>query len=242
MDIQKPNDIFAAYLQKPDINIFDLSKSNISSTNTQLLSQDDYKKSPTIQKMFSDTNGNFDTSKFNEAYIKAADLYKNLDSVHSLSKAIEYDPTDFTAPVGSKKIDVRPTITGDFNPFKNLYSRTGINSIDQSDLSIRELAQQGNIYDWDKKEWLNKSANDLNIFDKFLGKTLVYAQYDEDTKDPLTGVEHKKGDWKLDNSGNLFVETLGNRELYGKQIVNPMDIITTDGSAINKIDFFDSDG
>lgn len=30
--------------------------------------------------------------------------------------------------------------------------------------------------------------------------------------------------------------------MYGKQIVNPLDVLTKEGSSINKIDFFDSDG
>lgn len=53
---------------------------------------------------------------------------------------------------------------------------------------------------------------------------------------------HKKGDWKFNNEGNLYIETLGNREIYGKQVVNPLDLLTDDTSAINKVDFFDSDG
>lgn len=30
--------------------------------------------------------------------------------------------------------------------------------------------------------------------------------------------------------------------MYNKQIVNPMDMLTVDGSAFNNVDFFDSDG
>lgn len=40
----------------------------------------------------------------------------------------------------------------------------------------------------------------------------------------------------------MYVETLGDREIYGRQVVNPSDILTTDGSVFNKFDFFDSDG
>jgi hypothetical protein len=38
------------------------------------------------------------------------------------------------------------------------------------------------------------------------------------------------------------METLGDREIYGKQILSPLDILSKDGSFLNKIDFFDSDG
>jgi hypothetical protein len=34
---------------------------------------------------------------------------------------------------------------------------------------------------------------------------------------------------------------LGKREIYGKQVVSPMDLLTTDGSLANKFDFLDSD-
>ena len=82
--------------------------------------------------------------------------------------------------------------------------------------------------------------------DKLFGSTLVYAQWDEDgmhtDSDSKRLVNHKKGDWKLDDDGNLFIEKLGQREVYGKQVVNPMDILTTDGSFANKFDVFNSDG
>ena len=75
---------------------------------------------------------------------------------------------------------------------------------------------------------------------------MVYATWDEDgvTIDPITNrqISHKKGDWKISPDGNLYIETLGGREVYGKQVVNPLDVLTKEGTAINKVDFFDSDG
>lgn len=245
-EINKPNDIFAAILQKPNADIYDLAASNMTPANTQLLTIDDYKKSSKVQQMFTDDKGVFDDMKFKQAYASAAKLYNDLDTDNTLAKSLEYDPLDFTAPVDAKTIDVRPIATKEFNPFKTLYGRTGVYSVDQSDLSLRELAQQGKVFDTKENKWLDKSANELGLFDSFFGDTLVYAQWDEDGYeiDPISKqkVAHKKGDWKFDNTGSLYVETLGDREVYGKQIVNPLDIMTTEGSAINKIDFFDSDG
>lgn len=235
MEIQKPNDIFTAVLMKPDVNEFDLTKSNVLPDNTQLLAPEDYKKLPKVQELFTNpTNGKFDDIKFNTDYSKAAQLYTDMASNKTLFKALEYDPMDFTAPIGSKKIDVRPTITKDINPFKELYSRTGINSIDESDLSMRELAQQGKVFDTTNNKWLDKSASDLGLFGSLFGDTMVYAQWDKDgdTKDPISGrtVKHKKGEWKYDEDGSLYVETLGGREIYGKQVVNPTDLITKEGT------------
>ena len=246
MEIQKPNDMFVAVIQKPDLNVFDLSKSDILPDNTQLLSLDKYKTLDKVQSLFKTESGAFDEGAFTAAYAKAATLYQELSSDKSLASALEYDPMDFTAPKNAKKMDVNPIAKVDYNPFKSLYSQTGVNSIDSSDLSLRELAQQNKIFDVSTNKWLDKSANDLGLFGSLFGETLVYAQWDSDGQslDPVTKrlVSHKKGDWKINEDGNLYIETLGNREIYGKQIVNPKDLLTTDGSSFNKIDFFDSDG
>lgn len=246
MDIKKPNDIFVAVLEKPDVNTFDLAKSNFIPDNTQLLSEDEYKQSDNVKKMFTDETGTFNENMFKQAYSKAALLYNDLDNDTILANALEWDPYDFTAPKDSKKVDVAPTILKDVNPFKNTYSRTGINSVDVSDLSFRELAQEAKIFDVEQNKWLDKSANDLGLLGSWFTDTLVYAQWDEDGEafDPFTGrvKKHKKGDWKFNEDGNLYIETLGSREIFGKQIVNPTDLITTEGSWFNKMDFFDSDG
>ena len=245
MDIQKPNDIFAAVLQKDDLNLFDVAKSKMDLTNTQLLSPKEYKDLDKVQKMFS-TSGAFDESAFNTAYLKAAYVMQDLSLGKTIENLVEYDPTDFGAPKGSKKIDVRPIASADFNPEKNKYSWTGVNTIDSSGLSRRELAQQGKVFDLKNNKWLDKSASDLNIFQKFFGDTLVYAQWDEDgiSIDPISGTEvaHKKGDWKYDEDGSYYTEFLGGREAYNKQIVNPMDLLTKEDTWLNRVDFFDSDG
>lgn len=246
MEIQKPNDMFVAVIQKPDLNVFDLSKSDIIPDNTQLLSIDKYKNLDKVQNLFKTESGAFDEGAFTSAYAKAASLYQELSSDKSLASALEYDPMDFTAPKDAKKIEVNPIAKVDYNPFKNKYSQTGVNSIDSSELSLRELAQQNKIFDTSTNKWLDKSANDLGLFGSLFGETLVYAQWDTDGQslDPVTKrlISHNKGDWKINEDGNLYIETLGNREIYGKQIVNPTDLLTTDGSDFNKIDFFDSDG
>lgn len=245
-NIIKPNDMFAAVMQVPDANVYDLVNSNILLDNTQLLDKDFYKTSKLVQETFKTEDGKFDDILFENTYNRALSLYNDLSEDQIIANTLEWDPYDFTAPVGSRKYNVTATISKDFNPYKNLYSRESIGSITPSKLSLREIAQQGKIFDTETKTWSEKSLNDISLFDKFFGDTLVYAQWDEDTQevDELTGriVQHKKGDWKFDSDGNLFIEKLGNREIHGKQIVNPMDVITTDGSAFNKVDFFDSDG
>jgi len=79
-----------------------------------------------------------------------------------------------------------------------------------------------------------------------LNEPLVLATYDsdEDSINPITGQleHHKKGEKKLNAAGEYYLETLGGRSLIGKNVLSMGDIITSDTSAINKYDFFDSDG
>ena len=118
--------------------------------------------------------------------------------------------------------------------------------MDESPLSLREIAQLNKVYDPETDTWSETAATDFSLLNKFFGDTLVYAQWDDDGThtDVATGrlVQHSKGDWKIDEGGDLFLEKLGSREVYGKQVVNPYDILTVDGSTMDKFNFMDSDG
>lgn len=248
MEITKPNDILVATLNNPNSSPYDFMTEDITPDNTSLFTKDEYKSTDYVKKTFTDKDGKFDDTKFNEMYNKAAAYYKAISDDKFLKDltTLEYSPFDITRPVNAKTFDTEVVFDLDFNPFKELYSRRGINSIEDNPLSLRELAQQGKIYDPSTNTWSETSANDLGIFDKWFGDTLVYGQWDADGihKDPRTGysVQHKKGEWKYDDNGNLFLEKLGDREVYGKQVVNPMDILTDDGSLANKyIDIWDAD-
>ena len=74
---------------------------------------------------------------------------------------------------------------------------------------------------------------------------MVLAVWDEDGEheDPVTGEikQHAKGDRKLDENGKYYYETLNGRSLSGKEVLSGFDTLTVDGTALNKIDFFDSD-
>jgi hypothetical protein len=74
---------------------------------------------------------------------------------------------------------------------------------------------------------------------------LVMAQWEEDGEhiDPITGITktHKAGDYKLNEKGTYYYETLDNRSPIGKEVLSVFDTLTVDGEGINKYDFFDSD-
>jgi hypothetical protein len=96
--------------------------------------------------------------------------------------------------------------------------------------------------DWSKAKW-HDAPNDSWFTD--FTDTRVLAQWESDGEhiDPITGetVKHSKGQLKLNEEGTYFYENLDGRDIYGKQVLNKMNTLTTDGSFWNKYDFFDSD-
>ena len=246
MELNKPNDMFVTSILTPDVKVLDLLSSEITSDNTSFFNKEQYKDTKFVKEAFKNEEGNFDELKFNDAYTKAAELFEELSSDNFLKNNLEWDAFDLTKPTDAKVKQNDLKIEQDLNPYKSLYGRTSLNSVDAGDLTIRELAQQSKIFDTKSGKFEEKSANDLGLFGSWFNDTLVYAQYEDDDyhEDLITGrkVSHKKGEYKLNDEGSFYVETLGGRNIAGKQVVNPTDLITTDGSAFNKIDFFDSDG
>lgn len=247
MEITKPNDLFVASLNNPQATTYDLMSANLTPDNTSLYTKDEYKGTKFVQDRFKNDKGQFDDVAFDSFYNKVSNQYKEMtdDTFLKGLDTIKYSPFDITRPKGADTYKVSVEFSKDYNPYKQTYSRTGINSIEDGNLTLRELAQKSKVYDPEADTWSVESANDMNLLNKFFGDTLVYAQYDDDGihQDLETGrsITHKKGDWKINNDGNLFLEKLGNREIYGKQVVNPSDMLTTDGSFVNKLDIWDSD-
>lgn len=252
MEIKKPNDIFVSIIDNPQATTYDLMSNGFNGENTSLYSKDEYKQSKFIQETFKTEDGKFDDQRFNQAYELAQQKYVSVTDKEYVDKftkeldQMEYSPFDITRPKFAKTFNVSATFQQDSNPFKQLKGWTGMGSIDDNPLSLREIAQQSKVFDPLTNTWSEKSLNDLNIFDKIFGDTLVYAQYDEDTEvfDPNTGqkVMKRKGDWKVNDNGEIYTEKLAGREVFGKQVVNPMDVLTTDGSIIDQYNFLDSDG
>jgi hypothetical protein len=149
MEILKPNDIFVASLNNPKSTTYDFMSAQLNPNNTSLFSKDQYKESKFVQDTFKDDKGQFDEIAFNNAYDIAASHYKEMSDETYLSELTEavYSPFDISRPIGSKTFDTSVEYTKDFNPFKQLYSRTGVNSVDDNGLSLRELAQQNKIFD-----------------------------------------------------------------------------------------------
>ena len=244
--LQKPNDIFIATLSKPDATVADLLKNNITADNTSFLTMEEYMETPFVKKSKRyNENGVFKEDVFKQDYILAAQKFLELTdekALDNIRKSLKYSPTSMQAPIESERYDPSATYSKIFNPRQQQVGIRDINYIEDPTKTNEELAQSHKIWDTKNNTWMDKTPETMSIFDKTFGQTLVYATYDEDTYDPKTGRIHRKGEWKTDENGEYYTETLEDRQLLDKQVVKLNDILTKENSAINKIDVFDSDG
>lgn len=243
--LTKPNDILVATLKDPNISTVDLLRNNINADNTSFLSLEEYKNTPLVQKAFTNDKGVFNESEFEAAYTLAAFKYQDLsnsDAFKNWDKELEYSATSIYRPQDSKVRDNSYKLTRLSNPLGESYGVEGINKKGAPKYTEEEAAQRNKIYDPRTDTWLNETPESLSLLDKVFGKTLIYAKYDQDTIDQITGEVHYKGERKKDDFGNYYTQILDDEELLDKEVVHLSDILTKEDSWLNKVDFFDSDG
>ena len=251
MEETKRNDFFATLINNPDLTIKDLKDNDITPDNSSLLSKDEYKNMEAVKNCseFLDDNGKFDDNKFDEYYKSAQILYNNYDQVEllqKLSKEQLYDPHMWYAPDTAKYKEVNPVVQVNDTTTNDAYGISFLpeTTRNQNNFSIREIAQTQKVYNTETGEWEDWTPNDkAGLFKRLTIPTLVLAQWDEDGEHEENGisVQHKAGDLKLNDEYKPYYETLGNRDVYGKDVLHNSDILTVDGSKWNKFDFFDSD-
>lgn len=243
----KKNDWFATLLFQPNMTLQDFANNDITPENTSLNSRDYYKTIPQVTEAFT-KDGKFDETKFNNFYQSALDVYNtysNSEFENKLLETFEYDPFDYFAPAGSKVKDNLPEIKKVPNPERRSSGLENLFGKGQQTMSVREIAQQNKVFNYETQKFEDWSPNEKGGFWKALHRpTLVLATWDEDGEHTVDNriIQHKKGDLKFNSEGDTYYETLGDREIYGKQVLGIEDTLTTDGSAWNKYDFFDSDG
>lgn len=251
------NDMILNMLANDSFTVSDFKAVGLTADNTNLESEERYLNSQMIQEnqLFKDNKGDFSKDKFHQYYLYATDFYNKLADdtyIEDLSKNTFYSKDNLFAPEGSKKIDDAPQFITMPNPFLQNQSLTRVGKQGDRTLSISEIAQTQKIYDSKTQTFSNESVNDRALGSdawKWLGdlfsEPLVIAQWDEDGEhiDLLSGEKrtHKKGDYKYNENGTFYYETLNGRDVYGKQVLNKMNTLTVDGSSWNKYDFFDSD-
>lgn len=250
----KEFDYLLSSINNPDFTSGDFKNiGGMSLDNTQFLDKDYYKNRPSIRnnQNFLDNQGNFSEQKFDDFYNKVADSFRSF-STESAIDDYEYSIWDPARPDNAKVKDINFKIETINNPDHIKIGVSGINTVTLSDKSKRQLAQNSKIYDPATATYLNKSVNDISLFNNpfeyvksLFDDPLVYATYDEDTveTDPLTGnkVKHYKGEYKLNEDGEYYTEKANGRNLRGKTVVSASDYLTDDNSLLHKADFMASD-
>jgi hypothetical protein len=83
-------------------------------------------------------------------------------------------------------------------------------------------------------------SNPVKFIKSLFEDPLVLAVYDKDEIDKF-GIKHKKGEKKLNDQGTYYYEKLNGRSPMNREVLSLGDILTKEDSALNKIDFMDSD-
>lgn len=249
-DINKA-DWLKAGLLSPNNTLGDFKLEGLTPQNTQLLSPEEYKEKDFIKETFVDAEGKFNNKMFETYYEQQKETYNNFakdeydDKVLNSDYFAEYDPF---APKDAKR---GPTtgfkVKKIHNPLGNSMGTDTYGTISSPEFSIREIAQTQKIFNPISGEYENQTPNDKGFWKTLFGKdTLVLSQWDTDGEhyDPISerNVKHKAGDLRFNEFGKPQYEVLGDRPAYGKNVLSPWMVSTTDGSFANKFDFMDSDG
>ena len=251
-------------LANPHMSIEDFQKVGLSINNTSLEDENVYKNSKIIQEnpLFQNEDGQFDEAKFHQAYIGASyglqDLAKqNQDFKPVYSKYNIFAPTDQVDWMGDK-----PELVKVANPDRITKSMITLGQNGSREYTPSEIAQSQKVWDSEKQEWMDTPENMFSFgklfsdiggfFHDNFDSTKVLATYDEDVdingkKRGEVGfnenlIEHTKGEYMLNDNGTYYYRTLKKGEnIYDKQVLHYSDILTREGSALNSIDFLDSD-
>lgn len=244
----KENDYLLNRMSNDNFTNLDFVNVGLNGDNTSLESKETYEKLAYVQnnEMFQ-TDGKFNQQKFDDFYKETLAGYNqltNLDTAKVVASQLSYFKGDIFAPLEQRDFSPQFIIEKTYrNPDRQKISNWGFNSKSDPTKSAREIGQTQLTYDYVTEEWVD-SPNDDGFFGNFFD-TKVLATYDSDGThiDPITGeeIKHKKGQKKLNENGTYYYETLGDRDIYGKEVLSKFDVLTTDGSVWNEYDFFDSD-
>lgn len=247
----KQNDLMLNILENPSFSISDFQNVGLNADNTSLESESTYASSPIIQNnpLFQTPTGQFDNAKFHQTYLGAQQAYNYLATEPNKDFTPVFSKYNIFAPMEQRNWNPEFKVTKVSNPDLITKGLIRIGENGPREKSREEIAQTQKVFDVTTGQWLDAPNDD---FFGQLSDTRILAQYDKDVD--VNGIErgqkgfdenrieHVAGEYKLNENGTYYYETAGGRNIYGKQVLHMSDILTTDGSAMNAIDFFDSDG
>lgn len=235
-------------LANPTYDVQDLvTMGNVSTDNTQFLSKETYMNSQFIKDAFSDDEGNFLKDDFEKFYTQLATKWNSLQE-QTYEQGLELDPfdTSLTRP-GHRQAKLNISLSENFNPDRIQIGVEGFLTMSDPTKSRAEIGQSNFIYDTENQKFKTETPEDYALFNNpikwfkdLLSEPLVLAKYEEDTIDE-NGEFHQKGEYKLNQFGTYYYETLNGRSPIGREILSIGDVLTKEDSLLNKIDFFDSD-
>lgn len=245
----KQNDWLIANLVSPNNSLGDFSQEGLTANNTQLLNKDKYMKNEKIQQHFMNNEGKFDQKQFDQFYDLAVASYNEFATEDYDKSVLNNDYVSrnsiFVTDPSIRRIKNPVSFNKEVNPFEEVKGILGFTQTSESPLSVREIAQKQKIFNPVTGKYETYSPNDKGFLSTFFDKPVALATYGEDTKvfDKNLGreVTYKKGQLKLNDENKPFYEYLNGKEPYGKDVLSAWDVLTVDGSAMNKWDFMDSD-
>lgn len=245
-------DLFYDLLANPQLSLGDLEAVGHSTENSRLFSKDFYKNNEKVRNEFTKDDGTFDDKAFDQAYSVASyywngmtngDYNKNLIQYTSFDKNNIFADPKLRTLNDSPKLIKAPNVTGDTWGISEMgKSASGGKSVEEIAQAEKILlnpteVEQGADPIWGEspnEEWWTKPFS-----------TRVLAKYDSAGfhKDAITGenVWHEKDELKINSNGTYFYEDLDGRDIYGRQVLNKYNTLTTDGSWWNQYDFLDQD-
>ena len=250
---KRQNDIMMAMIANPNATIANFVEAGYTPENTSLQDISVYEGNSWVQDHYRNTQGEFDQKKFSKDYEKAKIAYNYLaDTSYDdiIKKQTIYHRDNIFVNPDKRYNKKNFEFIKIANPNEQTFGIQELGKVGERTKSIDELAQSHKVLlnpnsagdNLENAEW-GDAPNDS--FFKYFPTTLVLAQYDSNGthKDPITGeiVKHNKGDLKLNKEGQFYYEKLDGRDVYGRRVLNKMNVITTDGSFANKFDPFDSD-
>lgn len=250
---RREHDIMMDMIANQGMSFDNLVTVGLNANNTSLQDKSTYENNEWVREHFKDQYGEFDKTQFEAFYNNAKVYYNALASANydeSMKRQATYHRDNIFAPIEQRRKGPDFMEFQMANPYQTTSSIYELGRVGERTKSIDEIAQANKVLlnpttageNLENAQW-GDTPNDS--FWGYFTDTLVMAQYDQDGThiDPFTGeqVEHKAGDLKLDNTGNFYYEKLDGRDIYGRRVLNKMNVLTTDGSFWNKYDFFDSD-
>lgn len=248
MDKELKNDWLIANMKSPKSTIGDFIQMGLSNDNTELLSKESYLNNDQIKSTFTNNTGDFDEEGFSNFYEENVATFnqfsKGLADTTILSKDYFSDGNTYV-DLDKRRLTKNVTFSKVKNPFETVKGVEGLRHNTASELSIRELGQKNKVFNPETGKYENYSPNEMAFWKTTFMKPLALATYDEDGEhyDPFLGktINHKKGEFKYNEDGKFHYEVLGSRSSYGKDVLNPWDVLTIDGSTADKFNFMSSD-